>query len=619
MPRMNLLLTTIRRATPLATLAALACGPGAAAQYRVMNWNVAKLIGDDAAIAGVFAAAADDDRPGFATAPHLVLLQEVRAVDVNAIEAMLDAIEPGLDYARATFTTSATEDGSGGAQALFYRADAFAEIPSGHLDLNTGGGRKTDRWLLQPLGYSSPDARIYVYSSHLKAGNTPADAAERLAGAQVIRDNADTLPAGTNILYVGDWNVYSNTESAYLEFLSAGNGRGFDPLGTGPWSGAANSIKHSQSPRDISAGGLVGGGMDDRFDFQVSTASMQDGAGISLIPVTYRTMGNDGARYNLAVNTGNNGYFPGQVARSNALADLLFAASDHLPVLSDFTMPAIMGASLPANFGRVIQGAPFAVTLAVSNAAEAVTPAGADPLVFSVATSGAFVGSFAGTAPLAPATANVSIPVATATPGAVTGTVTVTTANQAAQNPTLVRSASGTVVRRSNPSFSAKADVNARTVAVAATAGGPAVTVEVAVANHAFTSLQAMLDLDAVTGLGAGVTLAAALPRAIGAMPGTLALRVDPASISPGTLIRDLTVVTSDEDLPGEDSASLALRLEVTVAPGGNPADLDGNGVVNAADLGRLLGNWGGAGEGDLDGNGSVGAPDLAILLAAWG
>ena len=613
MPRRSLFPVLI----PALVSAALASA--AAAQFRVMTWNVARLFGDDAAVAAVFAAAADDDRPGFAVAPHLVVLQEVRAVDVNAIEAMLDSIEPGLGYARATFTTSSTEDGAGGAQALFYRSDAFAEIPSGHQDLNTGANRKSDRWLLQPLGYSSPDARIYVYSSHLKAGNTSADAAERLAGAQVIRDSADALPAGTNIVYVGDWNVYSNTEAAYLEFLATGNGRGFDPLGAGPWNGTANAFKHTQSPRDISAGSLIGGGMDDRFDFQVSTAGLQDGAGISLISGTYRTMGNDGAHYNLAVNAGNNAYFPGQLARSNALADLLFAASDHLPILSDFTVPAIVGASLNANFGRVIQGASFAVTLGVTNAAEVVTPVGADPLAFSVATSGAFLGSFAGTAPLSPATANVNIPVATATVGAVTGTATVTTANQAAQNATTVRSASGTVVRRANPSFSAKADVNARTVAVAATAGGAPVTVEVPVANHGFTALQATLDLDAVAGLGAGVTLAAPLPRAIGATPGTLALRIDPASIAPGTLVRDLTVVTSDEDLPGEDSASLALRLEVTVAAGGNPADLDGNGVVDAGDLGRLLANWGGSGEGDLDGSGSVGAADLAILLAAWG
>lgn len=50
-------------------------------------------------------------------------------------------------------------------------------------------------------------------------------------------------------------------------------------------------------------------------------------------------------------------------------------------------------------------------------------------------------------------------------------------------------------------------------------------------------------------------------------------------------------------------------------------ADLDGNGVVNGADLGRLLIAWSTANAtvGDLNGDGLVGAADLAILLALWG
>lgn len=49
------------------------------------------------------------------------------------------------------------------------------------------------------------------------------------------------------------------------------------------------------------------------------------------------------------------------------------------------------------------------------------------------------------------------------------------------------------------------------------------------------------------------------------------------------------------------------------------PADLDGNGAVDAADLSGLLSAWGTAGAGDIDGSGSVDAADLAVLLAAWG
>ena len=50
------------------------------------------------------------------------------------------------------------------------------------------------------------------------------------------------------------------------------------------------------------------------------------------------------------------------------------------------------------------------------------------------------------------------------------------------------------------------------------------------------------------------------------------------------------------------------------------PADLDGNGAVEAADLAQMLGAWGTAkSAADLDGDGTVGAADLAVLLGAWG
>jgi agmatine/peptidylarginine deiminase len=48
------------------------------------------------------------------------------------------------------------------------------------------------------------------------------------------------------------------------------------------------------------------------------------------------------------------------------------------------------------------------------------------------------------------------------------------------------------------------------------------------------------------------------------------------------------------------------------------PADFDGNGIVEGADVAALLASWGGAG-GDLDGNGTTDGADVAVLLSAWG
>ena len=49
--------------------------------------------------------------------------------------------------------------------------------------------------------------------------------------------------------------------------------------------------------------------------------------------------------------------------------------------------------------------------------------------------------------------------------------------------------------------------------------------------------------------------------------------------------------------------------------------DIDGNGVVDAADLAMLLGAWGPnpGHPADFDGDGDVDAADLAGLLGAWG
>jgi hypothetical protein len=50
-----------------------------------------------------------------------------------------------------------------------------------------------------------------------------------------------------------------------------------------------------------------------------------------------------------------------------------------------------------------------------------------------------------------------------------------------------------------------------------------------------------------------------------------------------------------------------------------DPADLNSDGVVDAADLAALIAAWGGAGAADLNTDGVVDAADLASLIAAWG
>jgi len=77
----------------------------------------------------------------------------------------------------------------------------------------------------------------------------------------------------------------------------------------------------------------------------------------------------------------------------------------------------------------------------------------------------------------------------------------------------------------------------------------------------------------------------------------------------------------TDKDADGVPDALAASGIPIFVASdgcGGDPADLDGDGRVNGADLAAVLGNWGGSGVGDVNGDGVVNANDLAAILGAW-
>ncbi|MFM7051386.1 MAG: hypothetical protein ACKOYN_04525 [Planctomycetota bacterium] len=595
----------------------LAAVGAAEAQLRVVNYNIAKMAGDGPSLRAVLSEMALDNARGLAVAPAILAFQETRAADLAELDGHVLAAYPGIPYARATFTTSSTEDSASGAQCCYYRSDLLAEIVAGHADIPTGASRNSDRWQFQLVGYSSPAARFYLYSSHLKASNTSADAAERASGATALRNNANALGAGQHIIFVGDYNLYTNAEQAYEIMLAAGNAQCIDPIGGADWVGSAGALKHTQSPRDVT-GTLIGGGCDDRFDFQLSTAEFHDGDGLSMIANSYRTMGNDGAHYNLAINSGNNSYYAGNVTRSNMLADLLFDATDHLPVIADYQVPPVLSASMQSTFTPVIVGAVVQIPVSVSNAASVVAPQGVDALACTVTGSNGLVGTQnIAAAALSPASTTVNLSLDTSTARVVNATAAITSTVEGTQNANTSRTLTGSVLARARPSWSAKGVVTTTTLAQSVPQGSAAIELPINLYNFGYGALQAKLDADGATGLSGAFSVIDAVEANIAGTPTALRFRFNPTGLVAGTYSQTATVQVSDENLPGAQSGTLTLNLSVTVT-GGNPADLDGNGIVNGADLTILLSQWGTAGSADLDGNGTVGGGDIAILLNSW-
>ena len=78
------------------------------------------------------------------------------------------------------------------------------------------------RCLFRPVGGSSADD-FYMYSIHLKAGSQDqSDFSTRAFEATLFRNNANTLPPSSHIIYCGDFNITGSDEMAYQNFFASG-------------------------------------------------------------------------------------------------------------------------------------------------------------------------------------------------------------------------------------------------------------------------------------------------------------------------------------------------------------------------------------------------------------
>lgn len=179
---------------------------------------------------------------------------------------------------------------------------------------------------------------LRVIVLHFKAGNTSSDATTRGSEALQIKNYINAFPKSVNVIVMGDFNIYTNTEVAYQNLTVATNDQNklFDPLNKpGTWN---NNILfkdiHTQSTHTTQTGGFSSGGMDDRFDVMLcSKALMGDSLKVRILPSTYIAVGNDGQHFNLAINEA-----PTNTSVPTAVLGALYNMSDHLPIRADFVI-----------------------------------------------------------------------------------------------------------------------------------------------------------------------------------------------------------------------------------------------------------------------------------------
>jgi exonuclease III len=375
---------------------------------------------------------------GIARPADIILLQEQQQPDTTT-QDLLDRVNAiyqsqGIIYARGfevgrTTSTSGlgTPDPREIRQGVIYRTDTVELIFEDSFGNLSGGlisqPRETLLHQFRPVGFGA-NSDLYIFNSHFEAGDGDEDMAGRETEADQIRGYIDSNNlGGSNVIVAGDLNVSDNFDSSSatifgnlsaLEILAAGgDGRVLDPLFPNGEvvnfsildSGVPNAPFGvdlgpflTQSPSSGS-GFLVGGGIDDRFDFILQSDELLDGNGVSSIPNSLRSFGNNGSTLNTPINVGNTITINGLTSFSTSqVLDALESTSDHLPVVEDFQLPAKLAAELLTNVpAEVVVGDTVTLELLVSNGTNVANASCADELDFMVFTFGGVLGSFSGT------------------------------------------------------------------------------------------------------------------------------------------------------------------------------------------------------------------------------
>ncbi|MGD9635841.1 MAG: endonuclease/exonuclease/phosphatase family protein [Pirellulales bacterium] len=382
----------------------LAAAPAAQAQLRVVSYNTLKnpTSSSDANWNVVLQAIGDQSVGGIAKRIGILALQEVDQATAGQNAKNVATMLNGL-YGVSTYQASVAPFGDGfNLQAFVYDSSQVDLLATSAFDIGT---RPSWRGRFRPVGYSSPAAEFYVYSSHLKAFD--GFQSTRANEAALLRSNGNNLGQGANIIYAGDYNLTGGaSEGAYANMLSAGNGQAIDPEN----GDFADPLKKSYSS---SAPG-------SRIDFQFITNELEDDEGLDLIDGNYRVFGRVLRGQNVVT-------APTQ----------LESASDHLPVVADYQLPALMQAQLAAVPVTLLQGAGYLLDLNVSNMAPVIAALGADELDYTLSLAGDF-GSLLGPASgsdLALGSGNLhQIALDTSTPGMKSGSILVTSSSPGVQN-----------------------------------------------------------------------------------------------------------------------------------------------------------------------------------------
>lgn len=171
---------------------------------------------------------------------------------------------------------------------------------------------------------------VDIFGMHLSASSDSTDSVSRKDQAVMLKNWMAARPHLKYILAGGDLNVYTSNEAGYQALLDSGYQTLKDPINRpGNWANNATFADiHTQSTRVRAFNGGSTGGLDDRFDFILTSDSLLNpSSSLKVIPGTYKAVGNSGLLFNDSLT-----HPPVSTLIPWDVLSALYYSSDHLPV-----------------------------------------------------------------------------------------------------------------------------------------------------------------------------------------------------------------------------------------------------------------------------------------------
>lgn len=256
--------------------------------------------------------------------PDILIVQEM--VSSTAVNLFLNEV---LNHSKRLYKKAVFLDGPDTDNAAFYKKTnlkliSIRRIPTSFRDIN--------EYRFKTKKGPGKGADFRIYAANFKEGSSASAKQQRTDEAQVLRTYLDGLPSNTPFLLCGSLNFYASDEDGFIILTSDTENGGcglIDPLGaSGKWHDNKNfSRHHTQSTRKKPFGNGASGGLDDRFDMILISSGFEDNEKLSYIRNSCLIFGNDGKHFNKSVNK------PKNKLITKTIADALYKASDHLPVV----------------------------------------------------------------------------------------------------------------------------------------------------------------------------------------------------------------------------------------------------------------------------------------------